>query len=64
MAEIELRIMNRQCLDRRIDDAAVVRREVTTWEGDRNERGCRIHWTFTLAAARLKLKKLYPSMEG
>ena len=28
-----------------------------TWEGDRNERGCRIHWTFTLAAARLKLKK-------
>ena len=39
MAEIELRIMNRQCLDRRIDEAAVVRREVGTWEGDRNERG-------------------------
>ena len=33
-------------------------------EGDRNERGCRIHWTFTLAAARLKLKKIYPSIEG
>ena len=64
MAEIELRIMNRQCLDRRIDEAAVVRREVGTWEGDRNERGCRIHWTFTLAAARLKLKKIYPSIEG
>ena len=64
MAEIELRIMNRQCLDRRIDEAAVVRREVGTWEGDRNERSCRIHWTFTLAAARLKLKKLYPSIEG
>jgi hypothetical protein len=64
MAEIELRIMNQQCLDRRIDEAAVVRREVGTWEGDRNERGCRIHWTFTLAAARLKLKKLYPSIEG
>ena len=60
MAEIELRIMNRQCLDRRIDEAAVVRREVGTWEGDRNERGCRIHWTFTLAAARLKLKKPLP----
>jgi hypothetical protein len=54
MAEIELRIMNGQCLDRWIDEAAVVRREVATWEGDRNQRGCRIHWTFTLAAARLK----------
>jgi hypothetical protein len=64
MAEIELRIMNQQCLDRRIDEAAVIRREVGTWERDRNERGRRIHWTFTIAAARLKLKKLYPSIEG
>ena len=64
MAEIELRIMNGQCLDRRIDEATMVRREVATWEGDRNQRGSRIHWTFTLAAARLKLKKLYPSIEG
>ena len=39
-------------------------RWVGTWEGDRNKRGCRIHWTFTIAAARLKLKKLYPSIEG
>ena len=64
MAEIELRIMNRQCLDRRIDEAVVIRREVGTWERDRNERDCRIHWTFTIAAARLKLKKVYPSIEG
>ena len=64
MAELELRIMNRQCLDRRLDEAAVVRREVGIWEGDRNKRGCRIHWTSTLAAARLKPKKLYPSIEG
>ena len=63
MAEIEMRIMNRQCLDRRIDDAAVVRREVAAWEAERNKRGCRIHWTFTLAAARMKLKKIYPSIE-
>ena len=60
MAEIELRIMNRQCLDRRIDDAAVVRREVGTWEDDRNERGCRIHWTFTLAAARRETEETLP----
>ncbi len=39
MAEIELRIMNRQCLDRRLDEAAVVRREVGIWEGDRNKEG-------------------------
>jgi hypothetical protein len=64
MAEIELRIMNRQCLDRRSEDAAVVRREVGIWEADRKERGCRIHGTFTLAAARLKLEKLDPSIEG
>jgi len=64
MAEIEQRIMNRRCLDRRIDEAAVVRREVGTWEADRNERGCRIHWSFTLTAARLKMKELYPAIEG
>jgi hypothetical protein len=64
MAEIELRIMNRQCLDRRIDEAPVVQREVGAWEADGHERGCRIHWTFTLAAARLKLNKLYLSIPG
>ena len=64
MAEIELRIANRQCLDRRIDEAAVVRREDGTWEGDWNERGSRIPSTFTHAAARRKLKKSYPAFEG
>ena len=64
MAEIELRILKGQCLDRRLEDAAVVRREVGTWEEDRKKRGCHIHGTFTLAAARLKRKKLYPSIEG
>jgi hypothetical protein len=63
MAETELSILHRQCLDRRIDEAAEVRREVEPWEEDRNKRECRINWTFTLAAARVKLKKLYPSMK-
>ena len=63
MAETELSILHRQCLNRRIDEAEEVRREVGPWENDRNERGCRIHWTFTLAAARVKLKKLYPSIK-
>jgi len=63
MAETEISILNRQCLDRRIADAGEIRREVTAWEEDRNERGCRIHWTFTIAAARVKLKRIYPSIE-
>lgn len=63
MAELELGIMNRQCLDRRIDNAAEVARQVAAWEADRNERQCRIHWTFTIATARVKLKKLYPAIE-
>jgi hypothetical protein len=63
MAEAEISIMNSQCLDRRLDDQAQIAREVAAWENERNERGARIHWTFTLAAARHKLRKLYPSIE-
>jgi len=63
MAETEIGIMNSQCLDRRLDSAAAIAREVAAWEGKRNDRQARIHWTFTLAAARHKLRKLYPSIE-
>jgi hypothetical protein len=63
MAEAELSILHRQCLDRRIDNAAEVARQVEAWETDRNERQCHIHWTFTIAMARVKLEKLYPSIE-
>jgi DDE superfamily endonuclease len=62
MAETEISIMNRQCLDRRIDDATVIHSEVAAWEGERNKKRCRIHWTSTVAAARVKLKKIYPSI--
>ena len=62
MAEIELNIVNRQCLNRRIDNKADIVREVTAWEEDRNAKECHIHWTFTIAAARIKLKKLYPTI--
>jgi hypothetical protein len=64
MAEIEISIMNRQCLDRRIDNIAEIRREVTAWQKARNRKKARIHWTFTITAARRKLHKLYPSAEG
>jgi hypothetical protein len=64
MAETEIRIMNGQCLDRRMESQTLIAREVAAWERKRNDRKARIHWTFTLAAARQKLRKLYPSIEG
>jgi hypothetical protein len=64
MAEAEIGIMNSQCLDRRLESAALIAQEVAAWESERNVRRARIHWTFTLAAARQKLRKLYPSIEG
>lgn len=64
MAETEISIMNGQCLDRRLDSQALIAREVAAWENKRNDRKACIHWTFTLAAARRQLQKLYPSIEG
>ena len=63
MAETEIGIMNSQCLDRRLDSAEKVAAEVVPWESKRNAQQARIHWTFTLAVARQKLRKLYPSNE-
>jgi DDE superfamily endonuclease len=63
MAETEIRIMNGQCLDRRMDCQIKLAAEVASWEATRNARQAGIHWTFTLAAARRKLRKLYPSNE-
>jgi DDE superfamily endonuclease len=63
MAESEISIMNGQCLDRRLDSQEKIATEVATWESKRNTRQARMHWTFTLAAARRKLRKLYPSNE-
>jgi DDE superfamily endonuclease len=63
MAETEIRIMNGQCLDRRLDSQSIIAREVAIWEAKRNTQQAHIHWTFTLAAARRKLRKLYPSIE-
>jgi hypothetical protein len=64
MAESEISIMNSQCLDRRLESVSEVAAEVAPWEAKRNARKARMHWTFTLAVARQKLRKLYPSNEG
>ena len=63
MAEIELSVLSRQCLDRRIPDQEVLAAEVAAWEEERNASGATINWRFTTADARIKLKHLYPSLE-
>ena len=63
MAEIELSVLTRQCLDRRIGARAELRHEVSEWEGQRNERGVVIRWQFTTADARIKLRRLYPTVQ-
>jgi hypothetical protein len=61
MAEIELSILSRQCLDRRISDEATLRREITAYEDTRNAAKATIAWRFTTTDAREKLHRLYPS---
>jgi DDE superfamily endonuclease len=63
MAETEINIMNSQCLNRRMDSQSLIATEVAAWEERRNRAEARIHWTFTLAAARRKLRRVYPSIE-
>jgi len=63
MAEIELGVLSRQCLNRRIPDRQTLTREVVAWEVQRNAEACTINWRFTTADARIKLKRLYPSIQ-
>jgi transposase len=63
MAETELSVVARQCLDRRIPDLTTLRTEVRAWEEKRNAAVVKVHWQFTTADARVKLKKLYPTIE-
>jgi DDE superfamily endonuclease len=63
MAELELSVLARQCLDRRIPDRDTLKREVAAWEGERDAAVVRVDWHFTTADARTKLKRLYPSLE-
>ena len=62
IAEIELRVLTGQCLDRRIPDAEALMYEVSQWELQRNAIGAKVDWHFTTADARIKLKRLYPSL--
>jgi DDE superfamily endonuclease len=63
MAEIELSVLARQCLDQRLDSSAKVRQEVEAWELERNEQQVEIKWQFTTPDARIKLRRLYPVIQ-
>jgi len=63
VAEIELSVLSRQCLDRRIETAEELSREVTAWEEPRNDRAQEVQWRFTTADARIKLRHLYPTLQ-
>lgn len=64
MAEIELNVLTGQCLDRRIDDIAIVRKEVLAWQKSRNNKNAKVNWQFTTEDARIKLSRLYPTLES
>jgi hypothetical protein len=60
--EIELSVLQSQCLNRRIPDMATMKRETSAWAADRNNRGNKTDWQFSTSEARIKLKHLYPSL--
>ena len=64
MAEIELNVLNNQCLGQRIGTIEKIREEVEAWENARNGFTKKITWQFTTEKARIKLKRLYPSYEN
>ena len=63
MAEIELSVLQRQCLNARIPDQATLIEKVAAWEKQRNTHGSTVHWRFTTDDARIKLHRLYPSID-
>jgi hypothetical protein len=64
MAEIELHVLNGQCLNRHIDNRHKIKEEVDAWQNHRNNKTSKINWQFTTKDARVKLKRLYPSFHN
>ena len=63
MAEIELSVLNRQCLNRRLPDQDTLKLEIAAWSEERNQKSNSVNWRFTTEDARIKLKRLYPSIQ-
>lgn len=64
IAENELSALTRQCLERRIPDRETLERETTAWYIERNQLQKSVNWQFTIADARIRLKRLYPQIEN
>ncbi len=64
MAEIELHVLNGQCLNRHISTIDRIKEEVDAWQSNRNNKNSKINWQFTTKDARIKLKNLYPSIHA
>ncbi len=62
MVESELAVLTSQCLDRRIPDKQILIHQVAAWEADRNAHHAKVDWQFTTDDARIKLKRLYPTL--
>lgn len=62
MAEIELSVLSRQCLKERMDNREHLQEQVAAWQDRRNSHDVKVDWRFTTADARIKLKRLYPSI--
>jgi DDE superfamily endonuclease len=63
MAEIEISVLVRQCLERRLPDKGTLRRETKAWQEERNRKGASVNWRFRTEDARIKLRSLYPSVK-
>jgi transposase len=63
MAEIELSVLSRQCLDRRVPDFETLKAEACAWQERRDAAGAKIEWRFSTEDARIKLKRLYPLLQ-
>ena len=64
MAEIELNVLTGQCLNRRIDNIEDVRKQTEAWQEFRNNKNAKVNWQFTAEDARIKLSRLYPTIES
>ena len=63
VAEIELNVLNGQCLNRRIDEIEIVRQEAQAWQAYRGSLEAKVNWQFTNEDARIKLQRLYPTLD-
>jgi transposase len=63
VAEIELNVLNGQCLNRRIDEIETVRQEAQAWQEYRDSLEAKVNWQFTNEDARIKLRRLYPTLD-